>query len=370
MIQWPGARALIIRKTLTSLTASGLVTYRDKVLPGFSVQFFGGSRDRPAAYQYGNGSTVVVGGMDKASKIMSAEYDLIYVQEATELTEAEWEALTTRLRNGVMPYQQIIGDCNPDAPTHWLKVRADQGRTLMLFSQHADNPTVTLEYLARLDALTGVRRLRLRDGVWAAAEGLIYENWNPAVHLIERRELPAEWPTDIAVDFGYVNPFVAQVWREDPDGVMILEREIYHTQRLVEDHARDLLAYLDGRRPRVVVCDHDAEGRATFQRVTGWRTLPADKAVAAGIQEVQSRLNVGANGRPGLQIMRDAPLVVDASLREAGKPTSTAEEFESYVWDVNNGAARGERPLKENDHGQDALRYLMKRKARPGFRVL
>jgi phage terminase large subunit len=66
--------------------------------------------------------------------------------------------------------------------------------------------------------------------------------------------------------------------------------------------------------------------------------------------------------------MRDAVLTVDRSLREAGKPTSTAEEFESYVWDTNNGAARGERPVKENDHGMDALRYLMKRKARPAFR--
>jgi phage terminase large subunit len=364
-------RALLLRKTLTSLTASGLVTYREKVLPGFSVRFYGGGRERPAQYEYANGSVAVVGGLDHASKVLSSEYDLIYVQQAEELTEAEWETLSTRLgRDGKKPAAQLLGDCNPDAPHHWIKQRSSRGDLVMLESRHEDNPTVTPEYLARLDALTGVRKQRLRYGIWAAAEGMIYEGWEPAVHLISRRELPAEWPTDIAIDFGFVNPFVAQVWREDPDGVLILERELYHTQVLVEDHARQIVRHLGTRRPRSVVCDHDAEGRATFQRVTGWRTLPADKAVSAGIQEVQSRLNVGANGRPGLQIMRDAPLVVDASLREAGKPTSTAEEFESYVWDTNNGAARGERPLKENDHGMDALRYLMKRKARPGFRVL
>ena len=51
----------------------------------------------------------MAGGLDKVSKIMSAEYDVIYVQEATELLEDEWEHLTTRLRRAAMPYQQIIG---------------------------------------------------------------------------------------------------------------------------------------------------------------------------------------------------------------------------------------------------------------------
>lgn len=364
-IQFPGMRALILRKTLTSLTASGLVTYREKVIPGFSVQFYGGGRERPAQYEYANKSVAVVGGMDKAAKVLSAEYDLIYVQQAEELTEAEWETLTTRLgRDGVKPYAQLIGDCNPDAPHHWIKQREARGSLVMLESRHEDNPTVTLEYLARLDALTGVRKLRLRHGIWAAAEGMVYEGWDRSVHLIDRRDLPDEWPRDVAIDFGYVNPFVAQVWAEDPDGTLILDREIYRTQTLVEDHARDLLASMNGRRPREVVCDHDAEGRATFARITGWKTIPADKAVTAGIQDVQRRLMVGGNGRPGLQIMRDAVLTVDASLREAGRPASTAEEFESYIWDTNNGTARGERPVKENDHGMDAMRYLMKRRAR------
>jgi hypothetical protein len=45
----------------------------------------------------------MIGGMDKPTKIMSSEYDFIYVQEAIELTETDWENLTTRLRNGRCP---------------------------------------------------------------------------------------------------------------------------------------------------------------------------------------------------------------------------------------------------------------------------
>ena len=47
---------------------------------------------------YGTGSTITVGGMDKATRIMSSEYDACYVQGAIELIEDDWEAITTRLR--------------------------------------------------------------------------------------------------------------------------------------------------------------------------------------------------------------------------------------------------------------------------------
>jgi predicted O-methyltransferase YrrM len=56
---------------------------------------------------------IVVVGLDKAQKVMSSEYDVIFVQEAIELTVDDWEALTTRLRNGKISFQQLLADCNP-----------------------------------------------------------------------------------------------------------------------------------------------------------------------------------------------------------------------------------------------------------------
>jgi phage terminase large subunit len=107
MLLNPGARGLIIRKTATSLTSSALKTWeRDVVneaMQDGSVWFHGGSTREPPAYRYTNGSTVAIGGMDKPIKVMSTEYDVAYVQEATEFTEDEWEALTTRMRSGFAP---------------------------------------------------------------------------------------------------------------------------------------------------------------------------------------------------------------------------------------------------------------------------
>jgi len=120
--KYHGSRHLVIRKTRTSITSTTLVTFEKWVLPP------GNATVNYQQAEYTNGSVIVFGGMDKSSKIMSSEYDTIFVPEATELQEAEWEDLTTRLRWGVVPYQQMLFDCNPGAPTHWLKRRANEGK--------------------------------------------------------------------------------------------------------------------------------------------------------------------------------------------------------------------------------------------------
>ena len=366
----PGMRGLIVRKTAVSLSSTALVTWRRDVIPEAlaegAVTFYGGSAEEPAQYRYANGSKVVLGGLDKSIKIMSSEYDLIYIQEATELLEDDWEALTTRLRSNIVSFQQLLADCNPSTPTHWLKTRCDRGQTVMLESRHEDNPTlfddtgtITVsgaEYISKLDALTGPRYLRLRKGVWAAAEGVIYDEWDSAVHLIDPHPIPAEWRRLWTVDFGYVNPFVLQCWAIDGDGRMILYREIYHTERLVEDHARQILSIVAPNgtwvepKPSHVICDHDAEGRATLDKHLGRSTTPAVKTVLDGIQMVQTRIRAGR-----LLIMRDCRVERDQALADASKPTCTSEELPGYIW----ADTLKEQPVKEDDHGVDALRYAV-----------
>lgn len=405
----PGMRGLIVRKTLASLGSTALVTWRTRVvaeaLASNAVVFYGGSPQESPQYRYPNGSVIVVGGMDRAIRIMSSEYDMIYVQEATELAEDDWEALTTRLRHGVMAYQQIIADCNPGTPGHWLKARADRDATSMLDSRHEDNPMLFdrdgnltksgTAYIGKLDALTGVRYLRLRKGLWAAAEGIIYEEYDPVVHVIEPFPIPADWPRYWTVDFGFVHPFVLQCWAQDPDGRLYLYRELYRTKRTVDQHARDIMdqvaeadpeyvhgggerhAY-HGRRwiepkPRRVICDWDAEGRSVLERELGLSTTAAHKAVSDGIQAVQLRLRPGPDGRPRLFLFRDAVVKRDAELADAKKPTCTAEEILGYVWDTGAGRKPKDAPLKIEDDGCDALRYVVSELdlgARPRFRIL
>lgn len=368
--KYPDSRQLIVRKTRESLTESALVTFEEKVLPpNHPAVASGGQRKNRQSYQYPNGSVIVVGGLDKPSKVMSTEYDTIYVQEAIELSENDWESLTTRNRNFVVPCQQVGGDTNPDGPKHWVKLRADRGQTRFLESRHEDNPVLWdarnhcwtpkgLVYIAKLDALTGARLLRLRHGRWVTAEGAVYEEFDRAVHLVDKFEVPADWSRIRVIDFGFTNPFCCQWWAIDPDGRMYLYREIYCTQRTVRVHA-ELINELSGDECyEATVADHDAEDRATLEE-SGICTIPAVKAVSPGIQAVKERLKlVGEPARPRLMLMRDALVERDELLEEAKRPCSTAEEFDCYMRrKIQTGKADDENPVKVNDHGMDAMRY-------------
>jgi phage terminase large subunit len=248
----------------------------------------------------------------------------------------------------------------------------------MIYCRHEDNPRLydsgwTAEgraYIAKLDNLTGVRKSRLRHGQWAAAEGLVYDSFDPAVHFRKPMGMPPkEWTRYWAVDFGFNNPFVCQMWAQDHDGRLYLYREIYCTGRLVEDHARQLLALVkrgDGHTPDVmphaIICDHDAEDRATLERHLGRGTTAATKTVSDGIQAVQARLKVRQDGQPGLYLCRDALAERDMVLSDAHRPDCTNAEILDYIWDpaaAPGNTGKRETPLKQNDHGMDAMRYLV-----------
>jgi phage terminase large subunit len=368
----PGMRALIVRKTRASLSESALFTLEDLVLGRQHPAVVGGpQRQHRFKYVLPNSSEIAVGGMDKASRILSTEYDLIYVQEATELIVEDWETLSTRLRAGILPYQQLIADCNPGPSQHWLKKRSDDGRARMLFTKHEDNPALYSDggeltergrqYLHRLDRLTGVRHKRLRLGQWVSAEGVVYDAFDASVHVIDERDVPPYSRRYRVVDFGFTNPFVAQWWGEDKDSRLYLYREHYRTKTLVEDHARTILELGAAETyDAPIICDHDAEDRATLQRHTGSVTAPAFKSVRVGIEAVQARLRIQEDGRPRLYFVRSATSTVDSDLGESGKPVSSLQEIEQYVW-ANDQAGRPnkEEPVKEFDHGMDCVRYIV-----------
>ena len=374
-LRWPGMRGLIVRKTRESLTESALVTFEAKVLPEGSPIAAGAQRNARQAYRYPNGSEIIVAGLKKAGadqkqKVMSTEYDVIYAQEAIELTEEEWEQLTTRLRNGVMPFQQILGDTNPDHPAHWIKQREKRGVLKLIESRHEDNPTLWsharggwtdfgLTYIAKLDALTGVRKQRLRHGKWVQAEGVVYEGFDRSVHVIDRFPIPPDWRRIRSVDFGYTNPFVCQRWAVDYDGRMYLYRETYRTRRTVKVHAAEIRRADAGERIAYTVADHDAEDRATL-RECSVPTVAAKKDIARGIQAVEERLKIAGDGKPRLFVFRDALDEADEALMEAKAPICTADEFDVYVWPKGqDGKAHKEVPVDLNNHGMDAMRYAV-----------
>lgn len=378
----PKVRAVILRKTHASLTGSTLTTFREKVareaIETRMVVFYGGSQQEPAAFRYRNGSTILVGGLDKASRLLSTEFDLIFVDEAIEVSSDDLDTLTTRLRNGVLSYQQMIMCTNPGPPTHHLKKRADTGRCVLLHSRHEDNPRMYdadrgqwtdegQRYLTRLESIQGVEYERRRWGKWVAADGLIYDKWEEQTNVVDSFPIPHDWTRWWTIDWGFTAPFVWQDWREDPDGRLYLVREFVKTQQIVEDHVREIKRMVLDRNggwlgpiPTAVICDHDATDRATFERHMELATVPARKGRTAGIQAMQSRIGKASDGKPRLMVFRDAVRFRDPVMAEAMKPVGLREEIAGYVWAVkpNSGGDLKEEPHKENDHSMDAARYM------------
>ena len=369
---FPKSRGLMVRKTYKSIKNSAVVTYEKKILPFLpshpksQVVKYGG--ESPEFYGYPNGSRLDVGGMDNADKFLSAEYDFIYVNQAEELQLDDWEKLMGRAtgRAGNAPYTQVMADCNPGPPTHWIKQR----KTVRLFeSRHEDNPIlydhVKGEWteqgkhsLSILDSLTGVRYKRGRLGLWVASEGQVYE-FDPALHVVNGSGMRQDMPRFRTIDFGFTNPFVCQWWTFDYDDRLFMYREIYHTQRTVRRFSEQIKRLSEGERITATICDHDAEDRATLVE-NGIPTIAADKRLSVGIEKVQERLSKAGDGKPRLYIVQDALVEIDADLVNSHKPTCTEEEFSTYVWPEGaSGKSLKEVPVDADNHGMDAMRYMV-----------
>ena len=361
--RYPKSQWAIIRKTRMSMDSTVLKRYRSTFARA-GVTVYGGSK--PEWFDYPNGARVWVAGLDNPDKVLSAELDGAYVNQAEELTLSDWEILTTRTtgRAGNTDFGGMtFGDANPGPPAHWIKSRS----TLKLFeSRHEDNPTLYdgagqitvrgVRSMAVLDALSGVRKERLRWGRWVQAEGTVYA-FDTAVHLVDHFDPPGDWRRIRVIDFGYTHPFVCQWWAIDPDGRMYLYREIYMTGRTVKTHAEKIKTLSKGETYEATVSDHDAEDRATLEE-NGIHTEPASKEVSPGIQGVEDRLKVAGDGRPRLFVMRGALVELDETLAEAKVPTCTEQEFDVYAWPKGaNGHPVKDAPIKLFDHGMDAMRY-------------
>lgn len=374
--KYRGMRGLITRKTRHSISQTAMVTFEKKVLPAGWLDKYVHFNTTEQQYEYTNGSIIAVGGMDKPSKVMSSEWDMIYPQEATELLEEDWQALTTRLRNGVMPYQQLIGDCNPSYPNHWLKIRCDKKITRMILSKHTDNPSVTKAYLDKLNNLQGVMRLRMLLGQWAAAEGMVYDEWDPAIHIVTKQKL-IDWDVFNAdgtinrwkikrfvagVDWGYTNPGVINIFGVDNDGRVYLLREVYRTRRRIEwwtEQAQALDAEFGGISEWI--CDPSEPAYISAFGDAGLNAFGAVNDIIPGVDAMKEFLDVAGDNRARLYVYEFSLKERDELRDNEHQPVCFENEINAYIWPKQkDGQPVKEVPVKLNDHSLDNTRYVCK----------
>jgi PBSX family phage terminase large subunit len=385
---YPHVQAVLARKIRDTLVPTVLQTYLKIIADKPDVVSYGGKK--PEWFDYSNGSRLWLAGLDDPGKALSSERDIVYINQCEEVNIHDWETLTTRVtgRAGNLPngMSLMLGDANPSHAKHWTTQRSS---VYVMRSYHKDNPTLYSDdgkptergnkTLGILSNLSEPRRSRLYLGLDVSAEGQVYKEYDTEKHLIQRFDIPSSWACIRVIDFGYTNPFVCAWYAYDRiHNRLYRYRELYCTNVLVEDHARQI-ALCEGweydvkqqriywhrpieQRENIIatICDHDAEDRATLTRY-GISNIAAFKAIKLGIEAVQNRLRYRIDTNDyGIYFLRDSLIAIDQSLKDAYLPTCTEEEIEGYVWEQGkDGKPAKEQPIDKNNHGMDVLRYAV-----------
>lgn len=411
-MMYPGNRGLIVRKHFSDVRTSTIQqTLLEEVIPESHIPENGHNKgNHEISHRTGqtddNGDPVLseihYHGLDSGSntsdddlprKIGSTAYGWIFVDEGTELTEGEWAQLQGRLRYKgkrqagkfyKVPIRQIFSATNPESPNHWMYkefFERENGHAIKMNVQ--ENPYVPDEYVERMRRnLSGIYYERYFEGKWVGSEGIIYDEYDPEIHVIEPSDLPDGWevangrhydneefentvftspPSDYRVyrtiDFGYRNPFVCLWIARSPDDTLYVFRQIYKSNELVEDLATEIQQYTN--HDWVVeqtYADHDAESHEVLKR-NGVYASNATKDVAAGIQEVKTKFDTDQRGEAQLYFVRGSRIhPPDSNLVIDDKPTKMRDEILDYKW---RDSDQEDRPRKVDDHGVDALRYAI-----------
>lgn len=239
---------------------------------------------------------------------------------------------------------RIWFSCNPGSPQHWFYKNWIEGsaqrNALYLHFNMRDNPALSNSILTRYDAMySGVFYDRYILGKWVLAEGLIYPMFGDSCVVDEEPGTDGEYY--ISCDYGTLNPFSAQLWHWDGKTATCL-REYYYSGRETQANKTDEeycteIARLAGDFPiRSIVVDPSA---ASFIEVLRRKQYIVRKAK-----------NDVLNG-----IMLTARYLQDGTIKIHRRCKDSIREFGLYRWDDK---ATEDRPIKENDHAMDSIRYF------------
>ena len=241
-------------------------------------------------------------------------------------------------------------NCNPDGPYHWFKTnwidRVAEKDILYLHFTMEDNLSLSADIKKRYASLySGVFFQRYILGLWVVAEGIIYDMFSQAKHVVESATAPENAKYYVSCDYGTQNATVFLLWQSDTDGKWCCVDEYYYsgrdesTQKTDNEYADDLETFIGNKNIEAVIIDPSAASFIALLKKRGFKIKKARNDVLDGIRYVGTLLNTG-----------------EICFLDVCK--NTIKEFGSYIWDAK-ACERGEdKPIKQHDHAMDAVRYF------------
>ncbi len=341
--RYPGIPIGVFRKTAASLAASTERTLLHDVIPRSEIVR---SNRTERWYELANGSRIWLFGLDPdpitglPSKVGSVELGWAFLDEAAEMTEADWIMVKGRLSWPGVPYRQIAAATNPASPSHWLKRRftPPTPERVYLHASTLDNPALPADYVAEAQSMAeGYFRQRYIEGEWVAAEGQIWMLPDEQI----RAPSAQRWHRAIAgIDWGYQHAFACEVIVETSTGKRHVTDELYARGQTVSQLIPRLQLLRDRWGIDHFYADPSQPGYIADCQAAGLPVSAATNDVLPGITAVSDEIAKGLTVAPGC----------------AGLLT----EIPGYVWATQRGSGMiKDEPVKINDDACDALRYAV-----------
>lgn len=346
VMKYPQANVLCIRKTLSSLNGS-CFTELKWAIHRLKVDDYWKIRENPMELTYlPTGQKIFFRGLDDPLKITSITVDIgclcwLWIEEAYEIDdEAEFDTLDESIRGQVPDglFKQVTLTFNPWNEHHWLKSRffdTVDDNILAITTNYMCNEWLDENDLRLFEDMKKNRPKRYEVaglGNWGITDGVVFDNW-------EVQDLTELIPTFSNIyhglDFGVT----------DPNALICFDVEIGLKKIYIYDEfyqgniTLDTLAEEVRKRiaNRYVTCDSaGAQHIIELNNRNIW-CLPSKKG--------PDSISYGINWLQGFDI------VVHKDCKNFIK------EISSYVWAKDKFGKSTNRPVDENNHLIDALRY-------------
>lgn len=254
-----GIKICIVRRTLQDLIKNHLTQLKNLI--GKNATY----NQNLKLFTFKNGATIQLAYCDNdndADHFQGIEYDVIFIEEATQL-QPDWIKKIATSCRGVNNFpHRVYYTCNPGGPGHqYIKrlfvdkiYQGEEKPEYYSFVQSlvTDNKILmqySPEYVNFLNNLPPKLRKAWRDGSWDIFEGQYFEEFrNDPSHYDDRRwthvinpiKIKSYWPIYRSFDWGYKKPFSCGWYTIDDDGVMYRILELYGVQKSGQESIPDM----------------------------------------------------------------------------------------------------------------------------------
>lgn len=254
-LRFPGLSVLLVRRTYAEIKANHMRALT-KELTGLANYV-----DSRKAFEFFNGSVIRLGYLDNesdTSRYQGTEYDIIAIDEATQLTEYQFQTLKACLRGTNGFPKRMYLTCNPGGVGHgWVKrlfidrdYRTGENPSDYAFisAKVYDNPILLKanpDYLEQLQSLPKGLKDAWLDGSWGGFEGQFFSEFDYDIHTMDSFEVGGEFKKYCAIDYG-LDMLAAIFAAVDSDGRVYIYDEVYKSGLIVSEAAKAILEKAEG----------------------------------------------------------------------------------------------------------------------------